>query len=614
MTTSTVTRPIEPTSTVSALTELEVARVRTDGGTQSRARLDEFVIDEYAQLMLEASSGWANFPALIVYYDGENYWLADGFHRLKAAEQAGLTKAVVEVRQGARREAVLYSVGANAHHGLKRTNADKHRAVKLLLSDVEWGQWSDSEIARRCGVSGEFVRKLRPTVVSPTATILTRAATAERSILQPLEDSGDADPTPNQSVKQAECYPTERKVQRGGTVYTMQTARIGQSPSTLARTLPGSGEVPGATRPGPVLRAETVALLRHSPITESLEQKLALARLDPSTQLAVATKLAQGKATTLHQAHKEVKIERAVQREEQALVKFWSESDELPATDTAFADDPAFPPSFELEAEIEPLTTLAPFQVQAAAVTSQRQRRERERERERDWTVTSSQAVVECAAVITDPPYGVLPDQEWDRLDEAALQEFTRQWVTTWANQSGADSFLIFWSQRYLWQGRSWFDEALVSSGYQFQQLLIWHYPNGVKPMNGYGGFKTTYDPIFYYRREASTRPVRVMERDWNKGLSSFDCHVAATPQSNYTEAQRKFHPAQKPVSALEWLIANVSEPGELVADPFCGSGTTGIAARRLDRRFHGIETNPEYLALAQRRIAAYGDEEQSAD
>jgi hypothetical protein len=56
-------------------------------------------------------------------------------------------------RQFNRRDALLFSVGANAIHGHRRTNEDKRRAVDVLLNDPEWRVWNDSEIARRCGVS-----------------------------------------------------------------------------------------------------------------------------------------------------------------------------------------------------------------------------------------------------------------------------------------------------------------------------------------------------------------------------------------------------------------------------------------------------------------------------
>ena len=123
---------------------LDINLIRMDGGTQSRVQLDWIATSEYAQAMKEG----AQFPPVVVFHDGADYWLADGFHRIKAAEQAGVTEFPADVRQGTRRDAILYSVGANANHGVRRTNADKRAAVLLLLGDALWAAWSDAEIAR----------------------------------------------------------------------------------------------------------------------------------------------------------------------------------------------------------------------------------------------------------------------------------------------------------------------------------------------------------------------------------------------------------------------------------------------------------------------------------
>ena len=136
--------------------ELYICFIRCDGGTQPRAAMDENTIDEYAEAMGEETK----FPPITVFFDGE-FWLADGFHRLKAAEKIGLFKITVEVKQGSLRDAVLYSCGANATHGLRRSNVDKRRAVLRLLEDKEWSQWSDRSIARCCGVSHDLVNRMR---------------------------------------------------------------------------------------------------------------------------------------------------------------------------------------------------------------------------------------------------------------------------------------------------------------------------------------------------------------------------------------------------------------------------------------------------------------------
>lgn len=85
-----------------------------------------------------------------------------------------------DVRQGTRRDAILYSVGANETHGLRRTNEDKRRAVMTLLSDEEWSRWSNNEIAQKCGVSHTFVNGMRSsleTVSSEQRTYNTKHGT-----------------------------------------------------------------------------------------------------------------------------------------------------------------------------------------------------------------------------------------------------------------------------------------------------------------------------------------------------------------------------------------------------------------------------------------------------
>lgn len=139
------------------IVRLAPAVIRLDGGTQIRARIDEPTVAEYAEQMAAGSA----FPPLVVYHDGDDYWLADGFHRLAASAAVGLAEIDCEVRSGSRRDALLCAVGANSAHGLRRTNDDKRRAVGLLLADSEWSQKSDRWIAEACGVSNRFVSGMR---------------------------------------------------------------------------------------------------------------------------------------------------------------------------------------------------------------------------------------------------------------------------------------------------------------------------------------------------------------------------------------------------------------------------------------------------------------------
>lgn len=136
---------------------IKIKDIRVDSKMQSRVEINDFVVAEYRMDMMTGHK----FPPVIVFFDGTDYWLADGYHRLYAARQAGDTRINADVQQGTYRDAVLYSASANISHGLRRTNADKRRAVMTLLNDEEWSKWSDREIARKCGVDHTFVGRLR---------------------------------------------------------------------------------------------------------------------------------------------------------------------------------------------------------------------------------------------------------------------------------------------------------------------------------------------------------------------------------------------------------------------------------------------------------------------
>lgn len=188
-------------------TTIPLERIKTDGGTQMRATLDADTVQEYLDAMQPI--GWGDFPAVIVYYDGTHYWLADGFHRVEAYRLAAANldqpaNVPADVRSGTRRDAILHAAGANASHGLRRTNADKRRAVETLLRDDDWRHWSNREIARRCAVGHTFVDNVRSELSAHRGQI-----------------------------------PAERTVSRNGTTYTQNTANIGAT-RTLASDTPAA--------------------------------------------------------------------------------------------------------------------------------------------------------------------------------------------------------------------------------------------------------------------------------------------------------------------------------------------------------------------------------------
>lgn len=131
--------------------------IRIDGGTQSRTAINTELVDDYAQKMADG----VEFPAGVAYFDGKEYWLADGFHRYHALKKAKKVSFACQVANGTVRDAILYSFGANGTHGMPMSQADKRHIVTTMLKDHEWGQWSDREIARRCHVSHPTVARIR---------------------------------------------------------------------------------------------------------------------------------------------------------------------------------------------------------------------------------------------------------------------------------------------------------------------------------------------------------------------------------------------------------------------------------------------------------------------
>lgn len=144
---------------------INLKTIRIDGNTQSRAELNESTVGEYAEVLHDGGE----LPAVVVFFDGSDNWLADGFHRFHAYGRDNRASIPSDVRQGTRRDALMHAAGANQTHGLRRTNDDKRRAVQILLDDADAAKWSDRKIAGHCGVTHPFVSGLRkPKVVTVT--------------------------------------------------------------------------------------------------------------------------------------------------------------------------------------------------------------------------------------------------------------------------------------------------------------------------------------------------------------------------------------------------------------------------------------------------------------
>jgi len=122
---------------------------------QARAATDPNTISEYCEAWKEGDK----FPPIVVFHDGKNYFLADGFHRFFGAKKAGLLDINADVRKGSRKDALWFAAGANRSHGLKRSNSDKRHAVELALREKP--ELADNAISKHVGVSFHLVKEIR---------------------------------------------------------------------------------------------------------------------------------------------------------------------------------------------------------------------------------------------------------------------------------------------------------------------------------------------------------------------------------------------------------------------------------------------------------------------
>jgi DNA modification methylase len=141
----------------------------------------------------------------------------------------------------------------------------------------------------------------------------------------------------------------------------------------------------------------------------------------------------------------------------------------------------------------------------------------------------------------------------------------------------------------------------------RFVNHLIWRYGlGGSSPRR----FARKHDDILFYARSPSYYfdPPQVPATSQRmKGQMKKAGDVLDIPAINNMAVERTGYPTQKPLELLRLLIGACSPPGGLVIDPFCGSGTTCIAARELGRRYLGIDSSPDAVTIARARLSASG-------
>jgi site-specific DNA-methyltransferase (adenine-specific) len=211
--------------------------------------------------------------------------------------------------------------------------------------------------------------------------------------------------------------------------------------------------------------------------------------------------------------------------------------------------------------------------------------------------------------VLTDPPYGTTACK-WDTV--IPLESMWEQ-LKRIIKPNGA--VVMTASQP--------FTTTLIASNMKmFKYCWVWDKKKGGNPLLSkiqpikvtedvvvFGNGKLVYNPIMTKR----DKPKR---RGRNKGLISESTGNAFIEDKIYTakypkniievsnaNQKGKVHPTQKPVALMEYLIKTYTNEGETVLDFAMGSGTTGVACKNLNRNFIGIELDPDYFKIAEKRI-----------
>ncbi|MGI0016928.1 MAG: DNA-methyltransferase, partial [Nitrososphaera sp.] len=210
--------------------------------------------------------------------------------------------------------------------------------------------------------------------------------------------------------------------------------------------------------------------------------------------------------------------------------------------------------------------------------------------------------------IIADPPYNLGKDYGNNRDLKAwhEYEDFTRNWITQAVRiLKPTGSFYIFMGVRFISKLFLMLEDEFHLN---FNGWITWHYTQG---MGRKVGFSPRHEDILYFTKTNSfvfnLDEVRIPQKYYRarnnmQGANPGD--VWQFSHVHYCSAERESHPTQKPEALIERIIKASSNPGDLVLDPFVGSGTTCKVADVLGRNWIGIDINQNYIETSRSRIA----------
>ena len=226
-----------------------------------------------------------------------------------------------------------------------------------------------------------------------------------------------------------------------------------------------------------------------------------------------------------------------------------------------------------------------------------------------------------CDLVFADPPYNLQlasdlmrpnntrvdgVDEAWDKFSSfAEYDQFTHVWLAECRRVLKPDGAIwVIGSYHNVFR----LGVALQDLGFWIQNDIIWR---KVNPMPNFRGrrFTNAHETLIWAARDQRSRATFNYEslkalNDDIQMRSDWLFPICSGPERLKDEGGRKAHPTQKPEALLSRVLLASTKPGDVVLDPFFGTGTTGAVAKRLGRRWIGIERDTDYAKAARERIA----------
>lgn len=209
--------------------------------------------------------------------------------------------------------------------------------------------------------------------------------------------------------------------------------------------------------------------------------------------------------------------------------------------------------------------------------------------------------------VIADPPYN-LGKNYGNNNDSKSFDEyitFTRNWLTeAYRVLRPNGSIYVFMGVRFISYLYEIMDREL---NLNFNSWIVWHYTQGIGKTRG---FSPRHDDILFFTKgsefDFNLDNIRVpqkfyRERNNMRGANPGD--VWQFSHVHYSNPNRQDHPTQKPEGIIERIILASSNDGDIVLDPFSGSGTTLRVCQQLGRNAVGFELNPDYVTMTKKRL-----------